>query len=382
VKPANILVTEHAGATAPLLAVKVADFGIAKMDLGDDATELTEPGAVVGTAAYLSPEQVQGATPDACSDQYALGVVLYEMLCGAPPFNAQTELATALLHVRATPERPSAQQPAVSSGLESVVLKAMAKDPADRYPSLAAMRDALSILEVEGAAEVAASLDQTSVLDMEDDAVPQVVRHATPPAGTRPIARPAARPRGLVAGLAALAGIAAIAVAVLLAGGGNDDRNPGGASSDGGGSGGGSAVAVSSTRSFDPQATPAEENEEAVGLAVDGNPATAWNTDTYNTRPFGGLKAGVGLIVLLAEAADLSQLLVTSPTNDWAAAVYLAPSPATDLAGWGEPVATADGIAGNAQFDLGGRRAAAVLIWITDTGPTRRAEVSEVSLRG
>ncbi|MGH9164878.1 MAG: protein kinase domain-containing protein, partial [Acidimicrobiales bacterium] len=177
VKPANILVTEHAGATAPLLAVKVADFGIAKLDQEPPGQALTEPGAVVGTATYLSPEQVEGSPADARTDEYALGVVLYEMLCGAPPFQAETDLATALHHLR-TPAPPLRQhQGGISPALEAVVLKALAKDPDERYPSLAAMRDALLAVD--------ASLDGADGGPV-DDAVPLVVRHATPPAGVPP----------------------------------------------------------------------------------------------------------------------------------------------------------------------------------------------------
>jgi len=93
VKPANILLREDGH-------VKVADFGIAKAGAGND---LTRTGVVMGTAKYLSPEQVSGSPADAGSDIYALGIVLYEMLCGAPPFVGDTELSTAVARLTAAP---------------------------------------------------------------------------------------------------------------------------------------------------------------------------------------------------------------------------------------------------------------------------------------
>ena len=356
VKPANILISEHEGETAPLLRVKVADFGIAKLhaQAGPDA-DLTQPGAVVGTARYLSPEQVQGRTPDARSDVYALGVVLYEMLCGRPPFQAETELATALLHVR-DPAPPFRQVcPGVDGPLEAVVLRALAKNPAERYPSAAAMRSALLAVDLA-----------------EDDAVPHVVRDPTPPAGVPTLPR---APRRRLAPVAAMAGLllAGVAVIVVLAG---EERGPGG----GRAGTGGRAVEISEVRSFDPKGRDREENEAQARLAVDGDPPTPWATDRYRSRPFGGLKPGVGLVLELGGAVELELLQVRSTTTGWSAAVYVSERPADELEGWGTPVATRSGIAGNATFDLQDKRGAAVLLWITDPGTTRRAEVGELTL--
>ncbi|MDP9389540.1 MAG: protein kinase, partial [Actinomycetota bacterium] len=186
IKPANILLCEHDGETAPLLRVKVADFGIAKLQ-AQAATggDLTQTGTVVGTARYLSPEQVQGRPPDGRSDVYALGVVLYEMLCGRAPFAADSDLATALQHVRGQPPPPRQLRSTIPARLESVVLRALAKDPADRYQS---------------AAEMEAALRASSVVEGEeeqhkepDDAVPHVVRHPTPPSGVPALTRPPSR---------------------------------------------------------------------------------------------------------------------------------------------------------------------------------------------
>ncbi|MGH9150866.1 MAG: protein kinase domain-containing protein, partial [Acidimicrobiales bacterium] len=166
VKPANILLSEHEGDTAPLLRVKVADFGIAKLAVPPDTAgaDLTQTGAVVGTARYLSPEQVEGQAPDARSDVYALGVVLYEMLCGRPPFQADTELATAVLHVREAPPAMGRHGGPVPAELEAVVLQALAKDPAARFQSATALRRAL----------LSVDLGRPGPGGDADDAVPQV----------------------------------------------------------------------------------------------------------------------------------------------------------------------------------------------------------------
>ncbi len=126
IKPANILLT-------PDGAVKVADFGIARA--WDDSESLTKTGAVIGTATYFSPVQAQGATADARSDIYSVGVVMYELLTGAPPFSGESPVAVAYQHVQQAPEPPSRLNPNIPPGLEAIVLKAMAKSPDDRYQS-------------------------------------------------------------------------------------------------------------------------------------------------------------------------------------------------------------------------------------------------------
>ena len=361
VKPANILLAEQeGGTTAPLLRVKVADFGIAKLQPSANATAagLTQPGAVVGTARYLSPEQVKGLPPDARSDVYGLGVVLYEMLCGKPPFVAETELATALLHVRQPPPALQCDGTVIPPPLEAVVMRALAKDPDDRYPSAAAFRAALLGVDLE-----------------PDDAVPQVVRDPTPRSGVPVAARPPSRRPGPLLVVAALIVAALLLVAVLAT------RDGGSGSSGGPGSGeaNGAPVAVSGVHTFDP-AGDGEENEPRARLAIDANPATKWSSDRYNTRAFGGLKPGVGLILDLGRATELGDLRVTSATSGWAASVYVADRPAGGLEGWGKPVASKSDIAGDAVFALGGRRGAAVLLWVTDPGTANRVEVAEVTL--
>ncbi|KAA0084752.1 Stk1 family PASTA domain-containing Ser/Thr kinase [Mycolicibacterium sp. P9-64] len=132
VKPANIMISKTG-------AVKVMDFGIARA-LADTGNRLTRTSAVIGTAQYLSPEQASGENVDARSDVYSLGCVLYEMLTGKPPFTGDSPVSVAYQHVRKDPVRPSKRSDAVSPELDAVVLKALAKNPENRYQSAAEMR--------------------------------------------------------------------------------------------------------------------------------------------------------------------------------------------------------------------------------------------------
>lgn len=155
VKPHNILLTEAGRA-------KLTDFGIAREATG---TTLAVTRNLMGSVHYFSPEQARGEPADARSDIYSLGVVLYEMLTGAVPFNGANPVAVAVKHVQETPPSLRSKNPGISPALERVVLKAMAKDPTARYQDAA-----------ELARELAAALPATPGVSEDDTVIYKPVR--------------------------------------------------------------------------------------------------------------------------------------------------------------------------------------------------------------
>jgi serine/threonine-protein kinase len=132
IKPHNVILSDEGRVT-------VTDFGIARAG----ASDMTHTGSIMGTAQYLSPEQAQGQPVSAASDIYAIGVLLFELLTGRVPFDGESAVAIALQHLSSEPPAPSSVNPAVPSVLDPVVLRALAKDPADRYRDAREFIDAL-----------------------------------------------------------------------------------------------------------------------------------------------------------------------------------------------------------------------------------------------
>ena len=129
IKPHNVLVSADQQVKANEPRLKVTDFGIAR----HGASQMTEAGSIMGTAQYLSPEQARGAPVTAASDLYSAGVVLYEMLTGKVPFTGDSAIEIAMKHVNELPKPPSSLRPEIPPELDQIVLRALAKDPEDRY---------------------------------------------------------------------------------------------------------------------------------------------------------------------------------------------------------------------------------------------------------
>ena len=132
IKPGNVMLNRSG-------EIKVMDFGIARA-VADTQATMTQTAQVIGTAQYLSPEQARGERVDARSDLYSVGCLLYELLTGRPPFTGDSPVAIAYQHVRENPIPPSRVDPDLPGWADAIVLRAMEKDPADRYQSAADMR--------------------------------------------------------------------------------------------------------------------------------------------------------------------------------------------------------------------------------------------------
>ena len=136
IKPHNVMVDAEG-------RLKVTDFGIARAG----PSQVTEVGSIVGTAQYLSPEQARGEAVDQRSDIYSMGIVLYEMLTGGVPFTGETPVEIAMKHLSATPEPPSTKRPEIPRDVDLATLRALAKDPAERYQSAEEMDEELGRIE-------------------------------------------------------------------------------------------------------------------------------------------------------------------------------------------------------------------------------------------
>ena len=178
IKPHNVIVS-------PDWNVKVTDFGIAR----SGASQMTEAGSIVGTAQYLSPEQARGKPVDQRSDLYSVGIVLYEMLTGTVPFTGDAAVEIAMKHLSNIPEPPSTRREGISPDLDAVVMRALAKDPEQRYASADEM-DA-DLARVARGVAVSQQTSETMTQVLADAEATSIVPRA---AATPPPAPPAYRP--------------------------------------------------------------------------------------------------------------------------------------------------------------------------------------------
>ena len=221
VKPANVLIASATG------TVKVTDFGIARA--ANARQGLTMPGTVLGTATYLSPEQAQGATVDQRTDIYSLGMVIYEMLAGRPPFVGESPVAVAYQQLNQQAPPPSTHNTRVPPALDAVVMKAMAKSPAERQPSAEDIRAELLALDraVGDPDATAAIVAPTAVAQGSTSVLPPVPPE--PPVTERPQPRPVSddvyrRRRAAVIVVLALLAVSALLAFALLSGEGDEER--------------------------------------------------------------------------------------------------------------------------------------------------------------
>jgi len=357
VKPQNVLID-------PAGRAKVTDFGIAR---SLEQKGMTATGRVLGTTDYVSPEQAMGEDVDERSDVYSLGVVLYEMLTGDVPFQAETQVGVAMKHVNEPMPDVQVRRPEASAAVASVVDRATTKDQRDRYSSVAEMvRDLEQTLEVEAARRGGTSGEATSVLD----SVPKARR------------RLGGRRRSWIGIVMGVIGIALIVAAVIF---GGEHLDLGSDNPSGGGSG---EIRLSSgaASEFDPEGDQRETGTERQ--AVDSNPTgTAWSSEHYDTPDFGGLKDGVGLAVDASSSVTAKSMVIRALTPGYDAQIYqFGGSPPTELSGWGQPVASISDGGESETIALPGRAAQSFLIWITklpaakDDPGRYQMEISDVRL--
>jgi serine/threonine-protein kinase len=326
IKPQNVLIDSEGRA-------KLTDFGISRQ-LEQDG--MTATGRVLGTTDYVAPEQAMGRGADQRSDLYSLGVVLYEMLVGQVPFQADSQVGVAMKHVNEELPDVQRRRPEVSAAVALVVERATAKDPGERYQHVGEMLDDLSTaLEVEVARAGSTTGEATSVLD------------AVPPP-QRELSSRARWSWAAILGVVLVAGVALLAVKLISSGhfgGGGAEK------------GNGRAVAIKSATDYDPEGD-GEEVGNKVGFAVDGNPTgTAWETEHYESDTFAGTKTGpdpgVGIYVTTSSPVQPRKMVVRTPTPGWDAQVFAASSgPPEDLTGWGEQVGTAVDASSTQEIDL------------------------------
>ena len=306
VKPANILL----GADG---LVKVTDFGIAKAE--GDTSGLTRTGAVMGTAAYVAPEQIVGGDVDGKADQYALGCVLYEALAGRRPFEGASPVETAALRLEGDAAPLASVRPGLPPGLDAVVARMMARRREDRYPT---------------AAQAAAALGPYA--DHNPDQLAALVAAATrhpsvdPPPGS---VQERARPRWVTPVLGVVACVVLV-VGIALASGflrGEDIASL-------------FAQEVLATTTPPVPATPTQptaaavaeaqtvtvarlitldeagdgENDDRLLALTDGDGDTAWETERYHSAAFGNLKDGVGFVVDLGESREVTAVILDVAT--------------------------------------------------------------------
>jgi serine/threonine protein kinase len=380
IKPANILLAADDPVDGSPRAL-VTDFGVAKAldETGTDTGELTRTGLILGTAKYLSPEQVEGQPVDARTDVYALGLVLYEALCGRPPWSGDSTMSMALARLRSDPLRPRQVRADIPREVERIVLQAMARSPEDRYATAADLRAALLAAR------------RRLPPEPEPDVEP------TAPVGPSSFVRSERSwlvPSGLVVAVAVALVLGALAFGNTQAGHDLVDKfsSAFGRGDDAAGADASSTtlpplapLSVGSLSSVDPRGD-GEHDEELANL-IDHDPATTWQTSSYNEN-FPSFKPGVGVAFQLQAASPVRELRITTPQTGWSAQVYVAPrgGSSTGVDSWGEPVASFKADTQTPVVDLpASTQGQAVLVWIDSLAPTSsgyRATMSDVELRG
>jgi tRNA A-37 threonylcarbamoyl transferase component Bud32 len=344
VKPHNVLLDTSG-------TPKVADFGIARsVGPASTADTLTKTGTLLGTSEYVAPEQVLGVGADERSDQYSLGVLLYELLVGEPPYRGATFIEVALRHVHDAVPSVRASRRDVAPSVDALVAKALAKRPEDRFPSMEIF-----------AREVEACLESVRAKrEMRSGGMESYV--------------PAWAPAALLA-LALLVAAGAVATA-LTRDGGDSARDRGAEPSKAQQPAQEPSPAptrLTAFRDHDPFGSNREEHSAEVPAASDGNPTTFWTTERYSSFD----KPGVGIVFDAGRRARVETIDVVSDTPGFRARIRAGNQPA----GRFRNVSPERLVGLRTLFPLtsAGTEYRYYLLWITD--PNGRAHVNELRIR-
>lgn len=356
VKPGNILIDINK-------KVMLTDFGIAKVLDGEE--DLTSENIMMGTAKYLSPEQVRGDSLDARADLYSLGLVMYECLAGKVPFIGKNDTDTALARLHRDATDIAQHRPDIDPDAARLITRLIAREPNDRYGDAAQAAAALRrIIETRKSSTPAGTKRPTGdrtptpgkvirpkghtpagITRQPDDAVSKNDQRgqqgSRPASSTRSTAKNQAKAPFKPTPVMLIGVMAILLIAgVIFAQFNKSDST--------------SAVPATTTsiavttpvvtgpvqitgiKSFDPQGDDQTENDNEASYVTDGDATTAWSTTCYKSPTFGS-KSGVGLVMQLNGAA-LAQLQADVQGDSWKAKVYTSNSAGNDLESWGSPI--------------------------------------------
>jgi serine/threonine-protein kinase len=351
VKPQNVLLNGDGEA-------KVTDFGIARSI--DVKHGVTQTGTVLGTSDYIAPEQAQGQRVDEHSDVYSLGIVLYELLTAELPFSGDNFVAVAMKHINEPAPRVSERRSDVPPRLDAAVARALAKDPADRFPTMADFCRELESCLVELQSPAAAET--------------MVISPPAPDGARRAPARRAGRRRRrvpvlvLLLALGLAAGVAALAVALI-----RDDGPTAGGTRGTGGTG--AAVSLAGIGSYDPPPGNGQEHNDDVAKATDASVSTYWETEHYRSSLASLGKRGVGLVLDARTPQTVRRLTVTTNTPGFTAQILTGDS----AGGPFTPVSGSQTVASRTTFDVTDAHGRYYVVWITNLGSLASAHVNDVS---
>jgi len=396
IKPGNILIT-------PTGRVMLTDFGIAKA-LNGTESDLTNQNIMMGTAKYLSPEQVRGRPLDGRADIYSLGLVLYECLAGRVPFIGESDVDTALARVQRQPKNLLQIRPNLPPALTNFVHQMLEREPGKRPPTGQAVYHALYRIREDGVDGTPTGLTpprgQPGVIEShpispvtgglrpvipgEPTISNPIGRHDTPRRGTSNGAtRPATRRSLINVAPSTMLAAATLLVVVLI--GVVAWRSVSGGSSS-------SAVdapaaqtapttpvvtgpvTITRAMSYDPKGDDGAENDDLLPLLLDGTPKTQWRTVCYGDRYFGS-KGGVGVVLELS-GAGTGTLMVNPQTKPWGIELYssLDTIPQT-LDQWGKRIAKNYGTEVGPTTFVVKAPAKYVLVWFKEAGKSSMCSV-------